>query len=313
MYNGAAAVLRAVGDSRTPLIFLIISSILSVLLNLLFVLVFGMGVAGVAIATVIAQTLSGIACIVYMVKRFEVFRLAKEDFRPNMETVTAILKIGLPIGAQSLLLSIGDMTITGTVNTFGTNVVAAFAASNRIWQFAMMFCANLASAYAVFAGQNLGARKIERIKRGFKEIAVVMITLSVVMTAFVFLFGDSMVRFFISDADTHINAVVSIARLNMRIYASFYIFLGMIWLYNFTLRGMGDILIPFLSGLSELVMKVSMSFILSRYFGYTGVFFAMPFAWIIGLVPSAIRFHTGGWKKLTKAFEEPAESDSAPA
>jgi putative MATE family efflux protein len=309
MFNGAAAILRAVGDSRTPLIFLIIASGLSVLFSLLFVLGFGMGVAGVAVATVIAQTLSGIACIVYMYKRFDVFRLTKSDFSPDIKTISAILKIGLPIGAQSLLLSIGDMTITGVANTFGTDVVAAFAAGNRIWQFAMMFCANLASAYAVFAGQNLGAGKIKRIRQGFRETVIIMTSLSVIMAALVFLFGDHLVRFFISDADAHIDAVIAIARSNMRTYASFYLFLGLIWLYNYTLRGMGDILIPFISGLSELIVKVSMSVILSRNFGYIGLWFAMPLAWVIGLIPSAIRFHTGGWQKLSRKFEEKVEPE----
>lgn len=299
LYNGATSVLRAVGDSRTPLIFLIITSLMNVVLDLLLVFAFSMGVAGAAIATVISQCLSAVACLVYMYKRFDMFRLAITHFRPHLQTIGLILKIGLPISFQSLLLAVGDMTITGVVNTFGTDVVAAFATGNRIMMFSMMFCMNLAQAFAVFAGQNLGAGEVDRIKQGFYNTKVLMAILSVIMTGSVFLFGDTFVRFFISNADTHIDSVVSIARNNLRISASFYIFLGLIWLYNFTLRGIGDVVVPFVSGLLELVIKVGLSIALSRWLGYIGIWFAAPIGWVVGLIPSAIRFHTGGWKKLS--------------
>jgi len=299
MYNCAGAMLRAVGDSRTPLIFLIFSSILSVLLNLLFVLVFGMGVAGVAISTVISQCVSAAACMVYMHKRLDIFRLTKEDLRVPPEIVRMLLKIGLPISLQSLLLSIGDMTITGVVNSAGTDVVAAYAAGGRIMHFVMMFCMQLATAFSVFAGQNIGAKQADRIKQAFRQAVGIMLLMSLCMTGIIFALGDWLTGLFISSSDAHITTILSHAGSMLQVYASFFVFLGLIWLYNFALRGMGDVLIPFVSGLIELVAKVSLSIVLFRYFGPTGIWFANPVGWVLGLIPAAVRFHSGGWMKLS--------------
>jgi Na+-driven multidrug efflux pump len=131
------------------------------------------------------------------------------------------------------------------------------------------------------------------------------------MTAVIYLFGDSLVRFFISDADENIETVVATAQQYLRVNAMFYLFLGAIWLYNNTLRGMGDVLIPFISGLCELVMKVGLSLLLSHWFGYLGVWYAMPAGWVLGLAPSAVRFHTGGWKKLADKLSPPPQSHTA--
>jgi Na+-driven multidrug efflux pump len=145
----------------------------------------------------------------------------------------------------------------------------------------------------VFAGQNLGAGNIKRIKKGFKDALIIMMGMSALMTLLVFVFGDTWVRFFISGEDIYLESVVEITRGAMRIPALFYIPLGAIWLYNFTLRGMGDVVIPFVSGIGELVSKVGLSILFAYYFGYVGVWFAMPVGWVLGLVPSVIRFHWG--------------------
>jgi len=120
------------------------------------------------------------------------------------------------------------------------------------------------------------------------------------VTGIVFLSGDWLVRLFITSNDTHIGTIMPLARSMLRVYASFYAFLGAIWLYNFALRGMGDVLIPFLSGFIELIVKVSLSLLLFRVFGYMGIWFANPVGWVLGLIPSAIRFHSDGWAKLTE-------------
>jgi len=302
VYNSAASVLRAIGDSRTPLLFLIAASVLSILLNMLFIMVFGMGVMGAALSTVIAQALSAAACVIYLFKRYEILRLRLHDFQPHPPTLGFILKIGLPVALQSALLSVGDMTITGVVNRFGTDVVAAYATGTRIMFFSTVFCMTLAQAFAVFVGQNLGARQIERIKNGFRDTFAIVAAICVVMTVLVFVFDDALARMFISGADAHIEGIVSITRPNLRITAVFYIFLGLIWLYNYTLRSMGDVAVPFVSGILELVLKVGLSVLFSWQFGYVGVWFAMPLGWVLGIIPSAIRFHSGGWHKLSERF-----------
>jgi len=295
-YNAAAALLRAVGDSKTPVIFLTVAFLINIPLTILLVVFFEMGVAGAGIASIIAQTMSAIACWVFMFKRFEIFRLTRDDIAPHFKTIGHILRIGLPVGVQTLLLAGGDMTIMGVVNTFGTDVVAAYTTGSRIMMMAMMLCMHIALAHAVFAGQNLGAGEIDRIRQGFKETAWIMISLSVVIAVVVFVFGDNLVGLFIAETDMYIQTIMPIARQFLRIGTVFYVFLGMIWLYNYTLSGMGDVVVPFVSSLCELIAKVGGTLLLSLMFGYVGVWFAMPIGWILGVIPSSIRFHTGGWK-----------------
>lgn len=299
IYNGVSAILRAVGDSKTPLYFLILSSLLNVVLDLLFVWQFKMGVAGVGIATVLAQSISGVLCVVYMFWKYPIFRIGKADLAPDTENIRMIVRIGVPMGIQMILCSIGEMVISAIVNGFGTDVVAAFATCNRVQQFATIMYLNISQAFAVFAGQNLGAQKIERIKSAFKSVTLVTVLSCFISTALIFMFGDQLIRWFISDGDSHIEAIVEIGRGNLRIGSCFYVFLGLIWLYNNTLRGMGDIAIPLASGMVELVAKVALSFLLAIPFGYVGVWFANPIGWALGLILPMIRYHNGSWMTLS--------------
>lgn len=295
VYNGAAAVLRGVGDSRTPLYFLVLSSLLNVLLDLLFVLVFGMGVAGVAIATVIAQTVSAAACVWYTLHRYAFFRIGRADLVPNRKNITDVLRIGISMGLQGLFLSIGDMVVAGMVNSFGTDVVAAYATGNRIQQIATLVFFTLSEAFAVYVGQNLGAREVGRIRAGFKRVAVIVLALSLVSAALVFVGGDMLVRWFISKDDPHLADILAIACDLIRITACFYPFLGLIYLYNNTLRGMGEVWIPLASGLMELIGKIGLGLYLGWYYGYFALWFAIPIGWVTGMIPSMLRYHMGGW------------------
>jgi putative MATE family efflux protein len=296
-YNTAAALLRGVGDSKMPLVFLIAAFLVNIPLTLLFVAWLGLGVAGAAAASVIAQALSAAACWIFMFKKYEFFRLALEDAVPNLESMWQILRIGIPVGLQSLLMAAGDMTIASVVNGFGTDVVAAYVTGNRIMLNAMFLTMYVAMAHAVFAGQNLGAKEIGRIRRGFKETAVLITALSIIIAVVVFVFGDVFVRLFIADADAYIEEIIPIARQFLRIGTVFYISLGLIWLYNYTLTGMGEVIAPFISSICELAAKVGGSLILSQLFGYVGIWFANPIGWMLGLVPSVIWYHMGRWAK----------------
>jgi len=296
-YNTAAAMLRAVGDSKTPLLFLIVTSVLSILLAILFVWGLGMGVGGAALASVIAWWTTAIICFVYMYRRFSIFRLKKADFVPDGAAVRAILRIALPAILQTLLLAVGDMIITSVVNTFGSVVVATFATGTRMVLITMTFGMNLAMANSVYAGQNFGAREIKRITDGFRRVAVLSVGISLAIGALVFFFGGSMVRFLIADTDQYIEEIVPLARTYLRCNAVFFAPLGLIWLYNYTLRGMGEVTAPFASSLTELVSKVALVFGLSRLFGHAGLWFVMPLAWTLGSIPPGIWFHMGRWKK----------------
>ena len=201
------------------------------------------------------------------------------------------------MGLQSCFIAVGEMAATGVINGFGTTVVAAYTTGVRVEEFATLAFINLSQAFSIYAGQNIGAHKTARIQEGFKKIAVLVIFLSFVSTALIFSFGDDVARWFISDADSQIESVVSIAYQYLCTSACFYSFLGMILLYNNTLRGMGELGIPLMSGIIELLSKVGLSIILASIFGYSGIWYAAPIGWMLGMLPSMIRYHQGNWKK----------------
>ncbi|MBC8610642.1 MATE family efflux transporter [Massilimaliae timonensis] len=310
VYNGAASILRAVGDSKTPLYFLILSTVLNVALDLLFVIVFDMAVRGVAVATVIAQILSAVLCVIYMIRRFPIFRLKRSDWKLDLPNLLEILKIGSSMSLQSILLSVGDMTINAVINSYGTNVIAAYTAGLRVQQFASLSSFNLAQAFAVYAGQNLGARKFSRIRHGMRQATFLCLGITLLSTVIVFLFGDNITRCFISSSDPYLEEIVIYSRGFLRTTSLFYPFLGLIWLYNNALRGMGDIVVPFLSSMIELTVKVGLSLLFSFWFGYLGVWWANPIAWALGLVPSLIRYYRRRWMALADRFA-PIDPDIA--
>lgn len=297
-YNGAAAVLRAVGDSKTPLYFLIFSTLANVVLDLLFVAWFQMGVMGVAVATVISQILSAVLCILYIYWKFPIFRLERKDFVPDWNNIRSVVGIGLSMSVQSILCSIGDMTVTSVINSFGSSVVAAYTTAYRIQSFATMAYMNLASAFSIYAGQNLGARKFERIRDGFRKTALMILGLSIATAAVIFCFSAQLIGLFISQGDQNFTQVIEIGTGYLHITSVFFPFLGLIWLYNHTLRGLGDVNIPMLSGIVELVAKVGLSILLSALFGYVGIWWACPIGWVLGLIVPAVEYHTGRWKRL---------------
>lgn len=222
-YNGAASILRALGDSKTPLYFLILTTVLNIILDLIFVVLLNMNVAGVAIATVISQMISAFLSILY-IKKFPILKLSKDDMSFDSNNLLMIIKIGLSMSVQAIFLSIGEMIISGVVNTFGTNVVASYTTGNRINQFASMAFFVISEAFAVYTAQNFGAGKIDRIKSGFKSIILLSLSLSILATVIIFLFGDHLVRIFISSNDEYIDIISEICKGYLRISSLFYPF-----------------------------------------------------------------------------------------
>lgn len=297
VYSTCEAVLRGVGDSSTPLYFLILACILNVFLDLFFVLALDMAVVGVAIATVLSQIISALLCIAYIARRYALFRFSRREFRPEKEAMWSILRIGIPQSLQMALLGIGDMTVTSVINPYGTNVIAAFTTASRVQQIVTLIYYNTASAFMVFTGQNFGAHKPQRIWEGMRKILLLVVSMSFISMAIIFFFGDGFVRLFIAESDAHLETIVDIARVQMRISSCFFPFLGAIWLFSNTLKGLGDIRITVFSGMIELASKVGFSFLLSTLFGLTGVWFANPLGWVLGLIPLVIRFYKGRWQE----------------
>ena len=305
VYNGAAAVLRGVGDSRTPLYFLILSSLLNVILDLVFVLNLGMGVKGVAIATIISQCVSAAVCVWYMLRKYAFFRVGGEDLMPHSGTIYTILRIGLSMGLQALFLSVGDMVVSSAVNTFGTDTVAAYATGNRVTQIASLLYFLLAESFAVYVGQNLGAKEVIRIRSGFKSVVAIVVAMSVASGFTVFLCGNSLVRWFISSDDPHLDSIAVIAMDMLRVYGVFYPSLGLILLYNNTLRGMGEVIMPLVSGIMELWGKIGLSFLLAKWYGPFGLWFAVPAGWVFGMLPVMWSYHRGRWVRLVGKIANP--------
>lgn len=295
IYNGISAMLRALGDSVTPLIFLIIASVLNVIGDLAFVLIFDMGVAGVAIATILAQMLSVVGCIVYAVRKNPYFRLTKENMKPDRMLLKKCMKLGIPFGMQGSLIALSCVALQSIINQFGENVIAAFTATSRIEQLVQQPYSSLSTAVATFTAQNLGAGNVKRVKTGFWRSTVIVIVFSLVMCAAMFLWGGQFVHIFVDDAE-----VVAIGGRAIRITSLFYIPLGMIYIARSLLNGAGDSMFAFVSGIAEVVGRVGFSILLSALpvLGYWAVWYTTGLTWLLTGAVCVLRYAQGKWKKI---------------
>ncbi|MBO5253364.1 MAG: MATE family efflux transporter [Clostridia bacterium] len=310
-YNSASSILRAIGDSTTPLICLIICSVLNVIFDLIAVIAFDMGVAGVAIATLISQAISAVICIIYMFKKYPMLRITLADMKPDMKVTLEIFLMGAQMALQSALLSVGMMVITGVINGYGSNVVAAFTVGSNVQGLAAMLFSNFAFGFSVYVGQNYGARNIERIQRGVRHIFLLVGGLTLVATTLSLIFARFLVGLYVKAEEVE---VVKASLSFVRIQACFFPFLGWIWLYNSTLKGMGKITITMISSFVELGSKIGLSILLPILMGsYIGIWYAAPIGWVLGIIPNIIYYYGGFWKKSLKKLMEKEAAEKAKA
>ncbi|MCQ2575803.1 MAG: MATE family efflux transporter [Treponema sp.] len=304
-YNGVAAILRALGDSRTPLYFLILSSIVNLILDLTFVLVFHWGVFGVALATIIAQAASAVTSIIYAYKKIPYFRLTKEELEPHRRIIANSFKLGIPIALQNSLIAISMMVLQGVVNTFGDTVMAAYTIVMRIEQLIQQPYGSLSAAVTSFSGQNLGAGKIDRVKKGFKTAVLVVAGFSLIVIPASFFFGKYFVGAFVDE--TRDAGVVPIGATAMKITSIFYFFLGMIYVPRAVLNGCGDTTFSMINGITEVICRILFSQLLTRIaaitlFGHTipisfwGIWITTGFTWMFTSFVCLIRYKNGKWK-----------------
>lgn len=293
-YNGASAILKALGDSKTPLYFLIICSVLNVILDLIFVLIWNQGVQGVAWATVISQIISAVLCIVYMFKKYAVLRFDRKEAAVDRKIMGEILRIGIPLGLTNALLAVGMMVVTGVVNSFGSDIVAVYTVGGKVNQIATVSFGQLAFSFAVFAGQNFGAEKYDRIMKGIKKALFMVVTLGAVSSVVIFA-GAKQVSLLFLKADEV--GILKDSIQMIRIVSFFYVFLGAIWVYNNALRGVGYVKATILSSMVELFAKVGLSICFAKVFGYVAIWYAEPIGWILGLIVSSVIFHRKKWMK----------------
>lgn len=292
-YNTVSAVLRGLGDSKHPLYFLIIATVVNIVLDLVFVLVFGWGIAGAAWATVISQGLSFIIGVAYMQRSgHEYLRTDLRRMRFDRGLFRTVLKIGLPSGIQQSLVSLGFVALTRIVNPFGTSVVAGYTAANRLDTFASMPAMNISMALATFVGQNLGAGKPERVKHGFRSALAVSTLLSVTVAAVMVVFRQPLISIFSTDPE-----VIRIGSEYLVIVSVFYpVFSGM-FITGGVLRGAGDTMIQMLFSLLALwIIRIPLSAVLSGVLGTQGIWWGIPAGWIVGLTANFLYYRSGRWK-----------------
>ena len=304
LYNGIAAVLRALGDSRTPLYFLILSSLVNVGLDLLFVLNLGWGVFGVALATVISQATCALTALVYALKRVEYFKLSGEELRPRRFLIEKSFRLGVPIAFQFSMIAVSCIVLQGVINSFGGTVMAAATIISRIEQIIQQPYSSLSAALTTYAGQNMGARKIDRVKKGFRQSVLLVLAFSMLFIPIAYLFGEPIVGVFVKEAE-----VIAIGKVALRITSLCYFGLGMIYVPRAILNGCGDTGFAMINGVVEVLCRVIYSYILTSIplLGFWGIWVTTGATWCTTAVVCLLRYASGVWKKKCLVEEQKQE------
>ncbi|UDN60023.1 MATE family efflux transporter [Clostridioides sp. ES-S-0010-02] len=295
-YNSVSAILRGLGDSVTPLYFLIIATILNIVLDLTFIVVLKMGVEGVALATIMAQAVSFIISIIYLNKKHEVLKFKIKGIVYDNKIFKDGLRLGLPSGVQQMLFSIGNMALQFLVNGYGTSAMAAFGAGLRIENFISLPIMNLGSAVSTFVAQNIGAGENERIRKGIRESIKMALILAIVVVALILLFRENLISLFNTDKD-----VIKIGSSYLFIIGPFFLFIGTSFVLSSAMKGAGDSMFALMSSVVSLWLgRIPASYLFSRLFGTDGIWMGIPFGWTLGLIVTVIYYKKGYWK--TKAI-----------
>ncbi|WP_136517794.1 MATE family efflux transporter [Cellulomonas telluris] len=290
-FNFLSAVIRAIGDSRTPLVFLTISCLLNIVLVLGLVPVLGMGVGGAALATVISQGVSVALCLAYVVKRVPVLHVHREDWRVTREDLVRHLRIGVPMGFQMSIIAIGTLAVQVRLNALGPDAVAAYTTAARVDGLAVALLQSLGLAVSTFVAQNHGAGRPDRIRTGVVQGVWMSVVGSVLLGAVLVTGGAQIVRLFVGPGE---DQVVGMAAHFLHVNGVLYAILGVLFVLRGALQGLGHTGVPTVTGVIELVMRVGAAIVLGASFGFTGVVWANPLAWLGAvalLVPAYLKAH----------------------
>ena len=277
LYNYFSFLLRAAGDSVVSLVFLGISSGLNIVLDLVLIIVFHLGAAGAAYATVIAQGVSALLCLVYIIKKVPILKLDRWDFKLDGHLVRQQLAIGFPMALQYSITAIGAMMVQAALNVLGSVHVAAFTAANKIEQVATQVYVALGTTMATYCAQNMGAGKVKRISRGFRATTIMGSIYSVVFGVLVFFFGNMLTGLFVSE---NLDQIVGLVDIYMKCVALFFIPLNVVNVYRNGIQGMGYGFLPMTAGIAELAGRGLTAVVASHYKSYLGICLASPVAWI---------------------------------
>lgn len=286
LYNTTSGIIRAMGDSRTPVIFLVMSSFINIGLDLFFIVNLQWGVQGAAWATVISQGISGLCCLLFMVKKFEILRIQKEEWAPNRHLMGTLCGMGVPMGLQYSITAIGSVILQSATNTLGSDAVAAVTAAGRINSFLSCPFDAFGSTMATYGGQNVGAGKLDRIGTGLKACVKLGAGYSVIALLVAILLGRPLATLFLDVSEA---AIIDNVRFFLICGTVFYFPLALVNIVRFLIQGMGFPAFAILAGVFEMVARTLAGFVLVPLFGFTGVCFGSPTAWIfadIFLIPA---------------------------
>lgn len=286
LYNMTAAIIRSLGDSRTPVFFLVMAAVLNIFLDLLFIIIIPLGVAGAAVATVISQAIAGLCCLIFMRKKFPILKLTKEEWRWNGDCVSKLCGMGIPMGLQYSITAIGSVILQSAVNRIGSDAVAAVTAGSKLSMLLMCPFDAMGSTMATYGGQNIGAGKLERVDQGLKSCTLLGLLYSVLAVAIVYAVGDKLLLLFLDAGET---AILGNAHTFISTNVLFYFPLALVNIVRFLIQGMGFSKLAVFAGAFEMLARGLAGFVLVPFFGFPAVCYANPLAWIfadIFLIPA---------------------------
>ncbi len=303
-YNALSAVMRGVGDSKTPLYLLIVASLVNIVLDLLFVIKFKWGVAGAAYATVISQGISFIGGVIYLHLKKSMVAVRMRTMQFDLKLFIRSIKIGVPSGVQQMAVAFGLMALTRIVNGFGADALAAFTVAGRIDSFAMMPAMNFSIALSTFTGQNIGAKQMDRVYEGVRSTLLISSIVCVFITLVIIIFKHALILLFNNDPE-----VVRIGTEYLLTVSTFYIFFSVMFIFNGALRGGGVVVLPMIITIAALWgIRIPLSFVMSRFMGTAGIWWGIPIAWVIGAACSSIYYKFGNWERKIE-WHQPESSE----
>lgn len=277
LYNILAGIIRSLGDSRSPVVFLALSSVLNIVLDLAFIINFHMGVAGAAYATVLSQAVSGIVCLIYMIRRFPILRLSRDEWKFRRNYAGKLCMTGIPMGLQYSITAIGTLVIQAAVNSLGASVVAGVTAAQKLYAFVSCPIESLGGTMAPYSGQNMGAGKIDRLGKGIRAASICGFLYSAAALVFVIAFGRQLSLLFLDTADTE---VIGYAYQFQVAAAAGFCLLTLVNVVRFTIQGMGYSGFAMTAGVLEMAARTLAGLVLTPLFGFLGICLAHPLAWL---------------------------------
>lgn len=302
LYNLLAAIIRSLGDSKTPVYFLAMSSVLNIGLDLAFILVFRLGVAGASLATVLSQGVSGLACLVYMVKKFPILHVSREERQLDIRSCRALCFMGVPMGLQYSITAIGSIFLQSAVNSLGSLYVAGVAAGSKLFQLLGCPYDAMGATMATYCGQNVGAVKLDRLGKGVRACSLLGLIYALIAFGGMLLFAPQGAMLFLDPTEPELATLVDLTAQYIRTLTAFFFPLALVNIVRFSIQGMGFSGLAILAGVMEMIARTAVGVIFVPMFGYTAACFASPAAWVCAdlfLIPACM----GSINRLRKIYE----------